>query len=196
MKRIAFEALLVALIFLTGWGIWTIKERQRTSELEIQDNRWNSRLMTFQTEAERLQAEAGRKEGRAVFAALASGVLPLARAKNRSGLDQAVSAALEVPGIEALHVLGADGTVLAGSDRKLLTTGRLDPRDGWVLETLELTEKPGEGLELAAPLRSPSALEGAPPTGFLWLIYRSDPPPTEPATPDAAEDSTETEEED
>ncbi|MEM7480486.1 MAG: hypothetical protein AAF481_04890 [Acidobacteriota bacterium] len=171
MKRTLIDVAIVAVAILAIWGVWSLKENERERELEAQANRWNSRLMTFQTEAKRLQEEAAQKEAEAVFRSLAAGILPMVLSKDSTGLNQAVSAALEIEGIDSLHVVGPRGSVLAGSDRKLITTGRIDERDGWILETDDLTTKPSgvAGVtQMAAPFVGASG-----PAGFLWLAYET-----------------------
>ena len=97
------------------------------------------------------------------------GIHPLVLPERADTLDQAVAALLELPAVEGVHVVAADGRVLASSDRKLETTGVLDERDRWVLATTELTTREGDRpgvVQLAAPIVGPAG-----PAGYLWLAY-------------------------
>lgn len=168
-KRFGIEALLIAVLLLAVAGVWWFMDRRAAGEREQLEMGWESRVAAAEAETGRWTEALAEGEARAVFRAFAAGIHPQVLPERRESLDQAVAALLELPAVAGVHVLGADGRVLASSDRKLQTTGRLDDRDAWVLETGELTLREGDRagvVQLAAPIVGPAG-----PAGYLWLAY-------------------------
>ncbi len=157
MKRIGIEVLVVAVLVLVVAGVWSWGRHTTAREVAAREQACRGWVDTV----------AG-SEATMVFRAFAAGVHPLVLSGEPQGLDQAVGALLELPGVEFVHVVARDGTVLASSDRKLLTTGRLGSDAAWVLETGELEQRPGAGgvVEMASPVVGPSG-----PAGFVWMGY-------------------------
>lgn len=189
-KRLGTEVLIIAVLVLALVGLWWYMDhRAEAGRAELEAD-WQVRVDVAEAAAERWTEALARSEAEAVFRAFAAGVHPLVLPGRGDTLDQAVAGLLELSAVEGVHVVGADGRVLASSDRKVLTTGRLDERDSWVLATsdLEVTEgdRPGV-LQLAAPIFGPAG-----PAGFLWLAYdveqaRAETRPAAPPAPAAGE---------
>jgi hypothetical protein len=168
-KRFGIEALIIVVLLLTIASVWWVMDRRAADEREQLEMAWESRAAAAEAATARWTEALAEGEATAVFRAFAAGIHPLVLPERRDTLDQAVAALLELPAIEGVHVLGDDGRVLASSDRKLQTTGRLDDRDAWVLETTELTAREGARagvVQIASPIVGPSG-----PAGFLWLAY-------------------------
>lgn len=189
-KRLGIEVLIIAVLVLALVGLWWYMGHRADAERAELEARWQTRVEAAEADAERWTAALARGEAEAAFRAFAAGIHPLVLPGRGESLDQAVAGLLELPALEGVHVLAADGRVLASSDRKVLTTGRLDERDAWIYATsqLETTEgdRPGV-LQLAAPVVGPAG-----PAGFLWMAYdveeartaarpASPPPPAEDA---------------
>lgn len=169
MKRLGIEALIVVVLLLAIAGVWWFMDRRAAGERAELETAWQEQAAAAEVETARWTEALATDQATAVFRAFAAGIHPLVLPERRDSLDQAVAGLLELPGIEGVHLVAPDGQVLASSDRKLLTTGRLDPRDAWVLETSGLATRradtPGV-IELASPVVGPSG-----PAGFLWLAY-------------------------
>lgn len=148
---------------------------------------------TLQTEqergrqfAERWAAALADREADAVFRAFAAGIQPTVMAGRSEALLQAKNSLLQLETIAFVHVVAPDGRVLVSSDDKYTTTGRIDDRASWVLETRQLTQRPGAAgmLELAGPI---TGVRG--PEAWLWiglerqqLLDSTRPANTEPQT--------------
>lgn len=168
-KRLVIEIVVGAVLVLAVVGVWkTMGNRAEAERAEIEST-WQARAAAAEADAARWTEALSRGEAEAVFRAFAAGVHPLVLPGRGDALDQAVAGLLELPAVQGVHVLAADGRVLASSDRKLVTTGTLDARDSWVLATSDLTvtdgDRPGV-LQLAAPVVGPAG-----PAGFVWMAY-------------------------
>ena len=171
-KRLGVEALVILVLVLVGAGTWWWKDREAAGRLGRLEETCRAQVTAARAESEAWAGSVAAGEATAVFHAFAAGVQPAVLAGRRDSLDQAVTALLALPGVAAVHVLGADGEVLATSDRKLLATGRLDARDAWVLATTDLTIRPSDHpgvTDVAAPV-----IGAAGPAGYLWMSYRTD----------------------
>jgi hypothetical protein len=170
-KRVGVEALIIVILVLAGAGIWWWKDRELGTRLSAQEESCRAEVALVRKQAETWATRLAASEATAAFRAFAAGVQPAVLTGRRDNLDQAVTALLEVPGIDAVHVVNAQGEVLASSDRKLLTTGSIGERGAWVLATTDLTARPGDRLgvtQLAAPV-----VGAAGPAGYLWIGYRT-----------------------
>ena len=168
-KRLGIEALIIAVLLVALIGVWWFMDRRAASERERLEAAWEARTAAAEAETARWTEALAAGEATAVFRAFAAGIHPQVLPERRDSLDQAVAALLELPAVEGVHVLAADGRVLASSDRKLQATGRLDDRDAWVLETTALDAREGARagvVQLASPIVGPAG-----PAGFLWLAY-------------------------
>lgn len=191
-KRLGIEVLIIAVLVLALIGVWWFMGRRAESEQAALGADWQARLAAAEASADRQAAAQARGEAEAVFRAFAAGVHPLVLPERGDALDQAVAGLLELPAVAGVHVIAADGRVLASSDRKVLTTGRLDEREAWVLGTSELVVREGDRagvLQLAAPVVGPSG-----PAGFVWLAYdvervRTEASPLAPPPPPPAADA-------
>lgn len=164
-KRFAIESLLVLVLVLVAAGIWWWKDRQ----IEQARNDAQIRVEGVALDAERWAQDVAREQAEAVARSFAAGIAPQVLAERPEGVGQAVNGFLEVENLVFVHVLDAEGGVIASSDRKLTTTGLGGPEAIWALGTTELTtrasNRPGV-LELAAPLVGPT---GA--MGYVWLGF-------------------------
>lgn len=172
-KRVGVEALIILVLVLAGLGVWWWKDRETANRLAQEERLCQVQVADLREQAETWARDLASGQATAVFRAFAAGVQPAVLADRRESLDQAVTSLLGLPGIEAAHILAADGEVLASSDKKLITTGRIDERGAWVLATTELTTRPGDRpdvTEVAAPV-----VGAAGPAGFLRISYRTGP---------------------
>ena len=170
-KRVGIQALLILVLVLAGAGIWWWKERELGQGLADRERSCQAEVTLAHRQAEAWASRLAASEATAAFRAFASGIQPAILAGRRDSLEQAVTALLELPGIDSVHVLGAQGDVLATSDRKLATTGQVGERGAWVLATTALTVRPSDRpgvTELAAPV-----VGAAGPAGYLWIGYRT-----------------------
>jgi hypothetical protein len=169
MKRIAVELLVVLALALVAAGLWWRTGRGAERRLAGQQTTAAQQRAALESAANRWAEALVASEAEAAFRAFASGIQPLVLANQRQALDQAVGALLALGAVEFVHVVAPDGAILATSDRKLATTGRIPAEGRWVLETASLAVRRGQhpgGLELAAPV-----VGAAGPAGFLWLGY-------------------------
>lgn len=168
-QRIGIVVLAVLVLLGVLAGAWWWNDRQAERELEELRTTMESRVAAVQREAREQSAALHRSEARAAFRSFAAGIAPSVLAKRGEGLDQAVGGLLEVPGVVFVHVIQADGAVLATSDRKLATLDNATEYAQWALGSTKLTvrESEREGvLELAAPVVGPTG-----PAGYLWMGY-------------------------
>lgn len=172
MKRFGYEFLIFLLLVVLVVGIWIWKDRQADQAVVEQQERCDERVSALTAAGERWAADLAASEAEAAFRSFAAGVYPLVLGNREEALNQALGALLEVPGVAFVHVVNPDGAVIASSDRKLTTTGRVGADGRWALDTTELVvkEAPGSGVtELAAPI-----IGGAGPAGYLWMGYEVD----------------------
>lgn len=170
-KRVGVEALIIVILILAAAGIWWWKERELGTRLSEEAESCRGEVALVHKQGEAWATRLAASEATAAFRAFAAGVQPAVLTGRRDNLDQAVSALLDVPGIDAVHIVNAQGEILASSDRKLLATGQIGERGAWVLATTALTTRAGDRpgvTELAAPV-----VGAAGPAGFLWIGYRT-----------------------
>lgn len=168
-KRFGYELLIILLLILVAAGIWVWKDREARKALDDAELERDQAVAALAESGEDWAGALAASEATATFRAFASGVQPLILNGRTEVLDQAVGSLLELPEVTFVHVLGADGDVLASSDRKLTTTGTLPEADRWVLETSDVMDREGEGpgtRELAAPV-----VGAAGPAAYLWMGY-------------------------
>jgi hypothetical protein len=168
-KRIGYEFLVIIILVAAAVFIWTWKDRQAANALVEQDAACQARVDSMTAAGESWAGAMASGQAEAAFRGFAAGVHPLVLTGRGDGLDQAIGAALEMPGVTFVHVLAADGAVLASSDRKLTTTGVVGEAGTWALTASDLVSRGGEApgtVELASPIVGPSG-----PAGFLWMGY-------------------------
>jgi|GEM_PF-1874579 len=168
-KRFGYELLIILLLVLVAAGIWMWKDREAQTALDEAEQVRQQEVATLASSGADWAGALATSEAMATFRAFAAGVQPLILNGQAESLDQAVGSLLELPEVAFVHVLDADGTVLASSDRKLTTTGTLPEADRWVLETSDVLDREGEetGIrEMAAPV-----VGAAGPSAYLWMGY-------------------------
>lgn len=167
-KRLVIEIVMCVVFVLALFGLWFVMDRGAEAEHEKLQIMCRVEIEAAEADAARWTEALARGEAEAVFRAFAAGVHPLVLPGRGDALDQAVAGLLELPAVVGVHVVAADGAVLASSDRKVMTSG-LDERSSWVLATSDLTvtdgDRPGV-LQLAAPVVGPAG-----PAGFVWMAY-------------------------
>lgn len=165
--------LTVLALVLVAAGIWFFMSRGKTNAVAAEQAACEQRVAALTAAGDSWAGALAAGQAEAAFRAFAAGVYPLVlRGGQSDGLNQAIGAVLEIPGVTFVHLLGADGTVLASSDRKLTTTGRVGEAGAWVLSATELVSKAGEvpgTVEMGAPVVGASG-----PTGYLWMGYAVD----------------------
>jgi hypothetical protein len=95
-----------------------------------------------------------------VARAFTSGIKPAVLAADRSSLDAAIGDLLQIPAVDFVHVLEAEGGVLATSDRKVAETGGAGALGEWARSADTFTSRPGtaEGVtEVAVPIQGAGA---------------------------------------
>jgi len=164
-KRLGVEALVVVVLALGSAGIWWWKDR----EAAARERQWETRVDQLRQEAGKWAAELASGEAKAVFGSFAAGIAPPVLAERTESVDQAVVGLLELPAVVFVHVVAPDGTVIASSDRKLMTAGQVGEAARWALATEDIENRASERagvLEVAAPIVGPAGAKA-----FLWLGY-------------------------
>jgi hypothetical protein len=169
-KRLLIEIAVVLLVALIGYGAWWWCSRQAERSVAELSVDYEARIATVRQNCELWAASMAAQQAEAVLRSFAAGVYPSLMA-DREGedMDVAIGALLELPGVEFAHLIGADGTVLASSDRKFTILGVIGERADWALGVTELTSRQGDRagtLELAAPILSTAGTEA-----IVWLGY-------------------------
>lgn len=163
----------VVVLLLVAAGIWFFMSRGKASAVEAERAVCDQRVAALTAAGDSWAGALATGQAEAAFRAFAAGVHPLVlRGGQGDSLDQAIGAVLEIPGVTFIHLLGADGTVLASSDRKLTTTGSVGEAGAWVLSANDLVSKAGEvpgTVEMGAPV-----VGAAGPAGYLWMGYAVD----------------------
>ena len=168
-KRIGIEIVIILVLVVAIFGIWWWMDRQATQQAEDLRQEMESRVAETRETARGWADDLARSEAEAAFRSFAGGIAPTVLAKRTDDLSQAVGGLLEMPGIIFVHVIGADGSVLATSDRKLATLENASEQARWALGASKLTTRESERggvMELAAPVVGPT---GA--AGYLWMGY-------------------------
>lgn len=169
-KRLLIEiavVLVVALVGFTAWW-WCARQSERSArELAVD---YEARIATVRQNCEFWAASMAAQQAEAVLRAFAAGAYPSLMA-DRPGeeLDVTIGALLELPGVQFAHLMGAEGEVLASSDRKFTIMGELGERADWALGVTELASRQADRagvVELAAPILSTAGTEA-----ILWLGY-------------------------
>lgn len=170
-KRLGIEAIIIGLLVLAIAGIWWWRGHAAGEEIEQLRADRDEQVSVLSGDALRWAGRLSAGEAEAVFRAFAAGVAPQILPGGEPNLDLAVGGLLELPAVDFVHVLAPDGTVLATSDRKLATTGRIGEAERWALGSDDLirraSSQPGV-TELAAPI-----VGSAGPAGYLWMGYRT-----------------------
>ena len=110
-----------------------------------------------------------RSETRAVLHAFSAGIQSAVLSENGDAINVAVSELIRLPGIVFVHVVDPAGSVLASSDRKLVSTGQAGERAAWALGLTEMAVRDGElpgTTEAATPVPGVSG-----PVAFVWIGY-------------------------
>ncbi len=143
------------------------------AELAAKQIEVEAQLSVMRSEIEDWSDELVGGEAEAAFRAYAAGIHPMAVARWGRVLGQARDELLKLPKVTFVHLLTPDGRVIASSDQKYTTRGRVDERAQWALDATEFIRRdsPFEGVqELAAPIRE----RGGRPAVVLWLGYDVD----------------------
>lgn len=169
-KRILIQIVVVILLLFIIYGVWWWGERRADQRIARQAEEYVSQLRMVREQSEAWATALARSEAEAVFQAFASGIHPAVLAGRRDTLDLAIGALLELPGVAFVHIVLPDGSVVASSDRKLTTTGKVGEEAAWALEVQERSQRPGETpgtLEVASPILGPTG-----PGAVLWMGYK------------------------
>jgi len=167
-KRAGYEFLIVIALLLVAVGVWLYKDGSAERAVAAAEAAGEARVAALTAAGESWAGALANAQAEAAFRGFAAGVHPLVLGGG-GGLDQAIGALLQLPGVTFVHVLAADGAVVASSDRKLTTTGQVGEEGTWVLTAGELVSRGGEApgtVELAAPVVGASG-----PAGYLWIGY-------------------------
>lgn len=171
-KRTGIEALIIVILLLALVGAWWYRGHRAAAQVAEIEEACATQVQALEAQSTQWTRALADAQAEAVFRAFASGIHPLVLPERRDSLDQAIAALLELDGVDSVHMLSPDGEVLASSDRKLQTTGRVGERGAWALAATDLvrrdSERPGVS-ELAAPIVGSSG-----PTGYLWMGYQTD----------------------
>lgn len=172
-KRLGYEALIILVLLLVAAGIWIVKSQSAARAVAAAETACDERVAALTAAGESWAGALAAGHAEAAFHAFAAGVHPLVlRGDQGDALYQAIGAVLQLPGVTFVHVLAADGAVLASSDRKLTTTGQAGEAGTWVLTANELVSRAGETpgtVEIGAPV-----VGAAGPSGYLWMGFEVD----------------------
>lgn len=171
-RRFFVQAAIILVLVALVVGVWWWKDGQRQRQLDEQAALHAGEVADLRTKAEFWAEALAAGEAEAVFSAFTAGVAPSVLANRVDSVEIAAGALLELHGIEFVHVVRPDGTVIYTSDRKLTTAGTAGERLAWALSTTELTSRDSDvrGVtELAAPLANPDG-----PVAYIWIGYRTE----------------------
>lgn len=173
-KRLLIEAAIVLVVALIGFGAWWWCARQSDRSAREIAADYEARIETVRQNCELWAASMAAQQAEAVLRSFAAGAYPAlmsapAESRGGEGLDVAIGALLELPGVQFAHLLAGDGRVITSSDRKFTIMGEVTERADWALGVTELTSRRGDRagtVELAAPILSTAGTEA-----ILWLSY-------------------------
>lgn len=167
-KRSGIEIVVVLVLVIAIFGVWWWTDRQATQEMEALRQETDARIAEAREQARSWADSLAQSEAEAAFRSFAAGIAPSVLAQ-RNDLDQAVGGLLDLPGIVFVHVIGADGSVMATSDRKVGSLENASEYARWALGATKVTRRESERggvLELAAPVVGSTG-----PAGYLWMGY-------------------------
>lgn len=164
-RRLLWEVVIFSLLAAAIYGAWEFQAYRSRQALTLETERWAAEVVGLQ---QQVAQQAGRQDTRQVEAAFRAFAAGLASAEVGT-LAPALDALLRVEEVRFVHLLQADGTVIATSDRKLETLGRADERATWSLGASELVVRPipAGGSEAAGPV----TLAGE--SAVLWLGWHT-----------------------
>jgi hypothetical protein len=171
MRRILVELLIVVILGGAVYGAWAYQDRRRREELAAQAATAAATAADLRGKAQFWAEALTASEAEAVFRAFLAGIAPAVLAARDESVEQSAVALLDLRGIDFVHLLRPDGSVLYSSDAKLATAGSAGERGAWALAASELTTRAGDTrgvTEIAAPVMGPDG-----PAAFLWIGYRT-----------------------
>jgi hypothetical protein len=174
VRRLLIEIAVVVVVALIGFVAWWWCARQsdaRVAEVQAQSD---ARIAAAAESAELWASSLAARQAETVLRAFAAGLYPqlLVSDTGGEGFDIAIGALLELPGVDFVHILGPDGSVLASSDRKFMVAGAVGDRADWALGTTQLASRRGNlpgTIELATPILSTEGVEA-----IAWLGYNTE----------------------
>lgn len=147
--------IVLLVLLLAALGLWQWGERQAEERLAEAERAAAARLTSAEAEAGLALARVASRAAESAARAFAAGIEPAVLVGDRSAVDGAIGGLLQVDEIESVHVLSAEGGVLASSDRKLVETGDAGALAEWALSVDAVASRPGaaDGVtQIAVPL--------------------------------------------
>jgi len=171
-RRVMWEGLILIILVVAAVGTYKVMERRWRQQILDEHQRSVAELAVFRNGAATLGENMARLQTEAVLRAFAAGVQPSLLAGKDDAVDTALGQLLELDGIVFVHVLRPDGSVVATSDRKLMTTGEAGARGRWALQASGFAMRNGAITGTTeAVLPMPTVADGR---VIVWLGYDTD----------------------
>ena len=190
-------SLLLLLLGLVAVGLWQWSEHQAAVEHRRLGEEADSRVAACQADSAETVARLTEREAESVARAFTSGSYPAILGGDRSAVDAAIGQLVQLPQVAFVHVLGADGAILATSDRKVKETGDAGEVGEWARSVDRFTSRAGatRGVtEVAVPVDGAGARVAVVVVGYGTEAEvplhepATEPPAATPAKPDTAGD--------
>jgi hypothetical protein len=168
-RRVMWEGIILVVLVVAAAGAYKVMERGWRQQILDEHQRSVAELAAFRNGAAELGESMARRQTEAVLRAFAAGVQPSLLAGKDDAVDTALGQLLELDGVVFVHVLRPDGSVVATSDRKLMTTGEAGARGRWALQAPGFAMRDGKVAGTTeAVLPMPTVADGR---VIVWLAY-------------------------
>lgn len=136
-----FLRLVLLLLGLVAAGLWQWSERSAAGERVRLTEEADARVAACEASSAATVARLAAGEAEAVARAFTSGINPQVLAGDRSAVDTAIGQLVQLSKVAFVHVVGADGNVLATSDRKVKETGTAGEVGDWARSVEHVTSR-------------------------------------------------------
>lgn len=141
-KKMLVPALIGLACLVVGILIGSYFQGRRCSrEAKAAAAAHEAELGTARTEAERWAEALATRQGEAVLKSFVSGIAPSILSERRESLELSAVSLLREPGVEGIHVVGPDGSVVYSSDVKLSTMGEGGDKAVWAAAVTDFTSR-------------------------------------------------------
>lgn len=148
---------IAAVVFIVaGVMIGRYFEMRRSAEQAAATEEIHSaQLTTIRGEATQWAGTLAGQQAEVVLRSFVSGITPSILAERRESVELSAVGLLRIPGVDGIHVLRPDGSVVYSSDGKLVSTGQAGEQGAWASAVTELASRPGARtgvVEIAMPI--------------------------------------------